>query len=199
MTKKPIQKQRIILNDSHLDLYRNVLDTSAAQTLFERLENTLNWKQETIRIFGRDVLSPRLQSFYGDNGIGYHYSGRTFTAEYWTSELLMLKNFLSNLLQQDFNAVLCNLYRTGEDSMGWHSDNEPELGEAPIIASVSLGGTRSFNLRAAQQTRQCLSLPLEHNSVVVMPRGFQDRFQHSISKTKKKVAPRINLTFRHFI
>jgi len=199
MSKTVIQKQRIFLNDSHLDLYRHFLDSVTADALFKQLETSLNWKQETLRIFGKDVLSPRLQSFYGDKGIGYHYSGRTFSAEYWTPELLKLKNQLSECLQHDFNAVLCNLYRTGEDSMGWHSDNEPELGEAPIIASVSFGETRNFNLRAIRQTRQCLSLPLEHNSVIVMPGGFQDRFQHSISKTKKKVAPRINLTFRQFI
>lgn len=193
-----VSKHIIQLDDSYLEYYRNLLSNTQAQALYRTLNETLNWQQEHIQIFGKTIASPRLQCFYGDPDVKYRYSGRTFIATPWTDTLAKLKHLISGLAGYPFNGVLCNLYRDGQDAMGWHSDNEPELGQNPVIASVSLGEARNFSLRKTRHTKQYLSLPLEHNSLLLMPEGFQSLYQHAVPRSKKNNDARINLTFRMF-
>jgi alkylated DNA repair dioxygenase AlkB len=182
-----------------LDYYRHVLSDHEAATFLQHLMNELQWQQESILIFGKEVLSPRLQCFYGDHAVSYRYSGKTFHAQQWPELLLVLKRKIESITHKRFNGVLCNLYRTGQDSMGWHSDDEKELGETPVIASFSLGETRTFAIRRKKATKQLFRLPLEHNSLLVMSEHCQKLYQHSVSKTKSSINPRINLTFRYFL
>lgn len=189
----------IILKSCNIEYARNLLPPHKASALFDSLKDTLEWKQESIKIYGKDILSPRLQCFYGDPDAHYRYSGKTFEPLNWIPELERLKNQLSQYCKESFNAVLCNFYRDGSDSMGWHSDNEPEMGRDPIIASVSLGAPRKFALRKKKETKQLLSLPLEHNSLLIMKSGCQSNYQHALPKTKAIHEARINLTFRRIM
>jgi alkylated DNA repair dioxygenase AlkB len=128
--------------------------------LWEALSERVAWKQQSIRIFGRFVVQPRLTCWMGDDGVRYTYSGLTHDPEPWMPEVLQLKCALERTLAVSFNGVLLNLYRNGLDSMGWHRDNEMELGKEPVIASVSLGATRRFLLRrykSRDRARRCLS------------------------------------------
>ncbi|GAA3912177.1 alpha-ketoglutarate-dependent dioxygenase AlkB family protein [Litoribacillus peritrichatus] len=190
--------QRIQLEHCNLDYYRHFLEDSLADDLFEIFLETLDWQQENIMIFGKQIPSPRLQCFYGEPNVSYRYSGRTFHAKKWGKELSWLNAKVSQFCNIPFNGVLCNLYRDGCDAMGWHSDNEKELGENPIITSVSFGQPRMFAVRKNTETKQMFSLPLAHNSALVMNEGCQSHLQHSIPKSKKPLKARINLTFRHF-
>lgn len=171
-----------------------------ATDLFERLEKEIAWKQEDIVMFGKRIPQPRLVAWYGDEGISYTYSGLQLTANTWSPTLLEIKGSIETASNAVYNSVLLNLYRDGKDSMSWHSDDEPELGTNPVIASVSLGGKRRFHLRhKSKQDQARIRLDLAHGSLLVMGGSLQHHWQHQISKTKKPVAPRINLTFRSIL
>ena len=158
----------------------------------------LNWKNEKIKLFGKLHNVPRLIAWYGDSNSHYKYSGVVHYPTPWTTLLLEIKNKIELNVDHKFNAVLANLYRNGHDSMGWHSDNEKELGEKPVIASLSLGQVRRM-LFKDRNTKKTYKLDLESGSLLLMRGDTQQRFLHSITKTKKKCNPRINLTFRKII
>lgn len=160
------------------------------------LQNLPFWKQETIRIFGKVVLTPRLTAFIGDEGCNYIYSGLVNKPHEWTEELLNIKKEVEELTASTYNVVLANYYRTGQDSMNWHSDDEPELGINPVIASVNLGGTRLMQFRSVKDKKKVAQIALKHGDVLLMYDDHQHRFQHQIPKTTKSCLPRINLTFR---
>ena len=168
-----------------------------ADDLFSKLLNTLSWRHDSITLFGKSVMQPRLVAFVADSEVSYAYSGHSLVRCDWTPELLQLKKRLEACCCTAFNSVLCNLYRTGNDSMGWHSDDEKSLGRNPTIASVSLGGRRVFKLRKKNEKGSSVGLPLGHGSLLVMQADCQHTWQHSLPKTKKLVQPRINLTFRN--
>ncbi|WP_299014210.1 alpha-ketoglutarate-dependent dioxygenase AlkB [uncultured Photobacterium sp.] len=167
---------------------------SQAELYFQQLLSELNWRQETIRMFGRDVLQPRLQTWCGE--AVYTYSGLTMTPAPWTPALLAIKAACEDISSTRFNSVLVNLYRDGQDYMGWHRDNEPELGEQPVIASVSLGEARRFVLKHIK-SKQKLEFNLSSGSLLVMAGVTQQYWLHSVPKTRCPKAARINLTFRH--
>jgi alkylated DNA repair dioxygenase AlkB len=175
---------------------RNFLQSDQAFLLLEKFYAELKWQQQEIRIFGRNVRQPRLSCWYGDKGARYTYSGLHLEPLPWHSDLLDLRHRLQETLHHPFNSVLANAYRDGRDSMGWHADDEKELGDDPVIASLSLGACRRFRWRAlhGNETRV---LPLEHGSLLLMRGNFQTKYQHSLPKTTKSVGLRINLTFRH--
>lgn len=198
LTNDPSSMHSIALDEFELLHHTNFLHPMEASNLFDAFIQQLDWKQETIKIFGRDILSPRLQCFYGDQNVSYRYSGREFKAKPWPHALKLLRDEICALTKEPFNGVLCNLYRGGSDSMGWHSDNEPELGSNPVIASYSLGDRREMSFRRTKESKQRLKISLSHNDLLIMPAGFQHHFQHAVPKTLKKKAPRINLTFRTF-
>jgi len=174
------------------------LDANEASSLFHKLNAAIPWHQPRIFIYGRWVDSPRLAAWYGDAGKTYRYSGLENQPLPWIEELLSLRAKLESFCGVSFNSVLANLYRNGQDSMGWHSDDEPELGEKPVIASLSLGGTRRFLLKHRRhKSARAQEFSLEHGSLLLMHGGVQNEWRHSVPKTRRSVPPRINLTFRY--
>lgn len=159
------------------------------------LLDQVNWRQDRIRLFGKEHRIPRLQAFLSDPGIHYTYSRLRLAGAPWLPALQPLKQRLEALCEQPFNALLLNLYRDGQDCMGWHADDEPELGQNPVIASVSLGAPRRFRLRH-NRSRDTHALTLEHGSLLLMAGPTQHHWQHCLPRTRVCRSPRINLTFR---
>ncbi|MEH6651758.1 MAG: alpha-ketoglutarate-dependent dioxygenase AlkB [Motiliproteus sp.] len=184
------------LADASLSYQPDFLSDEQADQYLRTLRQTLAWQQDQIKLFGRAVAIPRLQCWYGDSGLTYRYSGLSMSARPWTSELQQLRRQIEQHSGYRFNAVLANLYRDGQDSMGWHADNEPELGTNPVIASLSLGQQRSFKLRRRDNPRQQVELELQHGSLLVMAGTTQQYWQHALPKRKRLNQPRVNLTFR---
>ncbi len=162
---------------------------------FKNLEVAIDWQHESLMLYGRQVRVPRLVAFYGDAGVHYRYSGLDHLALPWLHDLREIRDTLQSEFSQVFNSVLANFYRDGSDHMGWHQDNEPALGSNPVIASVSLGQTRRFKLRH-KQTREVMAIDLTHGDVLLMQGACQHEYEHTLTKTAKPVAGRINLTFR---
>ena len=172
------------------------LPMAEADVLFEKLRQSLPWSVHRIRIFGRHVDSPRLSAWIGDADAVYRYSGSDFSPHPWTGALSALRQRLQEELDTPFNSVLANLYRDGRDAMGWHSDDEPELGPRPMIASVSLGGVRRFLLKHRHDPTLRSAFELPHGSLLVMAGDTQQRYRHALPRTARQVEARINLTFR---
>ncbi|RFS23304.1 alpha-ketoglutarate-dependent dioxygenase AlkB [Chitinophaga silvatica] len=187
----------IPLLNGEMDYYPKFFSEQESNALMQALRASLDWKQESMKLYGKDILFPRLMAWYGDAGSNYSFSGRNYTPVPWTTELLEIRNRLTPLCGKTFNSVLANLYRNGNDAMGWHADDEPELGPHPIIASVNFGATRKFRLRYKNNHQLTYELPLSHGSLLVMKGTLQEFWEHQIPKTKKVLSERINLTFRH--
>ncbi len=186
----------ILSQDGTVLFYPDFFSAIESQALFKILETTIYWQQEQIKYFGKLVDCPRLSAWYADAGKYYVYSGILNKPLAWTKELLIIKSRVEDLVQTNFNSVLLNLYRNGKDSMGFHQDDEKELGQNPTIASVSFGGTRNFRLKHLNKLDLSYTIPLTNGSVLIMKDETQHFWSHGISKTSKDVAPRINLTFR---
>jgi alkylated DNA repair dioxygenase AlkB len=169
---------------------------SLADTILDQLWRDLRWAQRPIRLFGRMVQQPRLTAWYGDADAVYRYSGITLHPEPWHDTLRGLRYRLEKHLSSPFNSVLANAYRNGNDSMGWHADDEPELGSSPTIASLSLGAERRFLMRHRHSGR-ISELKPGHGSLLVMKGECQKKYVHSLPKTRKVEELRINLTFRY--
>lgn len=165
---------------------------------FDRLWDALDWRAQEIVLFGRPVMQPRLVAWYADEGVRYRYSGITLEPSPWPPALDALRRRLDEAFGTRFNSVLCNAYRDGRDSMGWHADDERELGPRPVIASVNLGATRRFRIRP-RGGGDSLGLDLEAGSVLMMTGSSQRDYQHAVPKTRRPVGPRINLTFREVL
>ena len=172
------------------------LPASRADALLAELREGLDWEVHRIRMFGRLVDSPRLSSWIGDPEASYVYSGIRFEPRPWHPSLLQLRRELQALLGVDFNSVLANRYRDGRDAMGWHSDDERELGVCPVIASISLGATRRFAFKHRREPARKLRLDLAHGSLLVMRGDTQSNYRHALPRTARAVSDRINLTFR---
>ncbi|WP_313920602.1 alpha-ketoglutarate-dependent dioxygenase AlkB [Tahibacter sp.] len=164
--------------------------------LFAQLRAEIAWEQHHLKIFGRTLASPRLSCWIGDADAVYTYSRTRFEPRPWTPRLAALRAALRDCCAQDFNSVLCNLYRDGRDSMGWHSDDEPELGAEPTIASLSLGATRRFRLRHKRDPALRLELDLPAGSLLVMSGATQRHYRHDLPRALRVSEPRLNLTFR---
>ncbi|MGI8456914.1 MAG: alpha-ketoglutarate-dependent dioxygenase AlkB family protein [Propionibacteriaceae bacterium] len=166
-----------------------------ATALLDRLVPILPWERHDITIFGRTVPTPRLTCWLGD--APYTYSGVVNHPHPLPPELARLGDRLSVLTGVGLNSCLANLYRDGNDSMGYHSDDEPELGDRPTIASISLGSRRTFHLRH-QVSRERWSWPLGEGDLLVMRDESQADYRHAVPKTTRALGPRLNLTFRRF-
>lgn len=171
---------------------------SKADSLLHDLWDDLDWKQEPIQLFGREVTQPRLTAWYGDPDAVYEYSGLKLTPMTWTAELLWVKDHLQETLGLAFNSVLANAYRNGQDSMGWHADNEPELGVNPVVASISLGAQRRFRIKK-RDGNESHGIDLQSGSLLLMSGDSQRNWLHAVPKTKAVNGLRINLTFRQVI
>jgi len=172
------------------------LAPAAADALFAELRDAVAWENHRIRLFGREHASPRLSCWIGDPDASYRYSGTRFEPRPWPMALGPIRSRLREELGVDFNSVLANLYRDGHDAMGWHSDSEPELGPAPVIASLSLGAVRRFVLKHREDPARKLALELPHGSLLVMRGDTQRNYRHALPRTAKPIGQRINLTFR---
>jgi alkylated DNA repair dioxygenase AlkB len=186
----------IPLPDATIAFYPDFLKKNQANEMFETLYKETPWQQDPITVFGKTYPQPRLTALYGNKGLPYSYSNITMHPHPLTQEMNLLLNNIKAVCSTEFTSVLMNLYRNGSDSNGWHSDDEKELGTDPVIASLSLGATRMFHLRHKFDKSQRHKMELTHGSLLLMSGKTQHFWQHQIPKTKKEVAPRINLTFR---
>mgnify|MGYP002684669528 CR=1 FL=1 len=181
--------------DGEVFFFPAFFNESESDHYYKALLQQIAWKQEPIIIFGKEVMQPRLTAWYGDEGKSYRYSGITMQPEHWTEALLEIKQRIEIIAGVSFNSALLNRYRDGHDSMGWHADDERELGTNPVIASVSLGATRRFRMKHLA-SKETLAIDLTDGSLLVMAGTTQHHWQHAIPKTKLEVGERINLTFR---
>ena len=187
------------LDDAEVAFDARWLPEADADRLLRGLREEVPWEIHRIRLFGREHASPRLSCWIGDSGTGYRYSGSYFEPRPWPPELTGLRERLCAELGTGFNSVLANLYRDGSDCMGWHSDDETELGPAPVIASLSLGATRRFVLKHRKEPQRKLEIALPHGSLLVMSGATQRNYRHALPRTAKPVGERINLTFRRIV
>lgn len=184
------------LPNAELIYIPNFYSNSIADHYFQHLLNTIPWQQDDITIFAKTHPQPRLTSLFGNNELPYRYSNITMKPHKFTKELLAIKSDVEQFSNHNFTTVLLNLYRQGNDSNGWHADNEKELGNNPVIASVSLGETRTFHFKHRTLKNEKHKLPLKHGSLLLMKGEMQHYWLHQISKTKHDIGQRINLTFR---
>tara|TARA_B100000446_G_scaffold181769_1_gene199505 strand:- start:424 stop:1017 length:594 start_codon:yes stop_codon:yes gene_type:complete len=184
------------LPDSDIKYYPNFFNKEKADAYFNSLLKDTNWQQDDITVFGKTYKQPRLTALFGNNGKPYSYSNITMYPEDFSEELQQIKNKVETKVNAKFTTCLANLYRNGNDSNGWHSDNEKELGQNPIIASVSFGAERNFHLKHKHDKSLKQKLLLQHGSLLLMQGKTQHYWLHQIAKTKKEIGQRINLTFR---
>ncbi len=190
-------------NKIHLDLpdcdityYSSFLDSKESDSYFKVFKKTIAWRQDDIKVFGKVYAQPRLTALYGNNQKPYSYSNITMQPHEFTTELLEVKEKVENETDLNFTSCLLNLYRNGKDSNGWHADNEKELGENPVIASITLGQERYFHLKHRTKKRLKHKISLAHGSLLLMRGKTQHHWLHQIAKTTRPIKERINLTFR---
>lgn len=187
------------LGNAKIDEYPAAFDSKLALELVNTLINETPWHQDSIVIAGAPRLVPRLQCWMGDAESHYGYSGIRLRPEPWADAVTSIKRRLFDLTSLSFNSVLLNYYRDGNDSVAWHADDERELGIDPIIASVSLGAERDFQLCPKNSSSRAVKvrLKLRNGSLLVMGKGLQNNWLHQVPKAKSITEPRINLTFRN--
>jgi len=195
----PLETTNLLPFQGEVYFYPDFFSLEEADLYFKLLQEELVWQQEPIWMFGKQVLQPRLTALYGDPKVSYGYSGISMQSLPFTKELEKIKQRLQDYTQHEFTHVLCNYYRDGQDSMGWHRDNEPVLGQNPKIASLTFGASRSFQMRPYTEKEPKLNIELSHGSLLLMQGESQHHWEHQLPKTKKIIQPRINLTFRRLL
>jgi len=195
-------QDRIISNilpkDGTVNYYGTILTLKEANQYLDLLLQNILWQNDEAVIFGKHIITKRKAAWYGDSDYLYTYSNTTKQALAWTRELSDLKQIVEKKVETKFNSCLLNLYPDGNEGVGWHSDDEKSLGKNAIIASLSFGAERKFSFRH-KQTKQTVSLVLEHGSLLVMKDATQANWMHSLPKSKKITRTRINLTFRTIV
>lgn len=188
---------RLPVPDADVSILHDIEMPLSYGQMLDRLKGEIKWRQESVRIYGKVYQQPRLIAWYGDPGRHYDYSGISLTPLPWSDLLREIKRRIEDCTDSTFNSVFLNLYRDENDSMGFHSDDERELGPEPTIASLTFGATRTFILKHKINSEiPLVKIPLEAGSVLLM-RGVTQRFwKHGILKQKERCGPRINLTFR---
>ncbi len=184
------------LPDSDITYYPNFFSKDDADTYLEHFKKEVPWQQDDIKVFGKIYPQPRLTALYSNNGKPYSYSNITMQPHNFTEVLMEIKKKIETKTDVAFTTCLLNRYRHGKDSNGWHADNEKELGENPVIASVTLGQERYFHLKHRTDKDLRQKLLLQHGSLLVMQGATQNHWLHQIPKTTKPIGERINLTFR---
>ena len=188
----------LLPEDGTVNYFGRVLKPDEANSYYNSLLQTIEWKNDEAVIFGKHIITKRKAAWYGDDNYSYTYSNTTKQALQWTKELLELKEIVQEKSGSKFNSCLLNLYHSGNEGMAWHSDDEKSLGKDTTIVSLSLGAERKFAFKH-KQTKQVISLLLEHGSLLIMKDGTQSNWFHSLPKSKKITSPRINLTFRTIV
>jgi alkylated DNA repair dioxygenase AlkB len=190
------EKRHFKLPNAELIYIDNFYDTAVADHYFDVLKKNVNWQQDDIKIFGKTYKQPRLTALYANNSKPYSYSNITMQPTLFTTELQQIKLDIEQEVAHKFTSVLLNRYRDGNDSNGWHADNEKELGMNPVIASLSLGESRPFHFKHRNIKEERHKINLNHGSLLIMKGDMQHHWLHQIAKTKKLIGERINLTFR---
>lgn len=191
--------KKISIIDGQVYLYPLFVETVQADAYLQKLLSNIQWQSETINMYGKQIQVPRLVAWYGDSGMNYRYSNIDHEALPWTDELSELKALVESALRHDFNSVLLNLYRNGADSVAWHADDEDELGNEPVIASLTFGAEREFQFKNKSQPGDKIKLRLPHGSLLLMSGKSQTDWLHQLPKMRGMTEPRINLTFRKLI
>lgn len=184
------------LKDATVIYYPAFFNAELAQIYFDSILLETDWQEDDITLFGKTYKQPRLTALFANNGLPYSYSNIVMHPEPFTESLLKIKQDIEKICDHEFTTCLANLYRDGSDSNGWHSDDEKELGKQPVIASVSLGATRKFQLKHKTNKELKHQLQLSPGSLLVMKGNTQEFWKHQIPKTKVEVGQRISLTFR---
>ncbi len=184
-----------ILDGGILLFHPNLYQVDEANTILVKLQNEVEWSQE--RAMGHPV--PRLNAWYGAPGLTYHYSGITHQGKGWLDWLLPIKEKVELASEAEFNSILLNRYRDGNDGIGFHPDNEPELGRNPVVATLSFGDERNFVMKHQKKKKERLNYALTNGSLLVMAGTTQEHWVHGIPKTEKTVGERISLTFRNIL
>ncbi|GFE72289.1 alpha-ketoglutarate-dependent dioxygenase AlkB [Chroococcus sp. FPU101] len=189
--------EQLLIEQGEIIYYSNFFDQPTSDFLYQELEKKIKWSQEYFKIYGKSIALPRLTAWYGEPEKRYTYSNIEMNPHPWIEPLLFMKKEIELVAKVKFNSVLLNFYRDGNDGVAWHSDDEKELGESPVIGSVSLGGIRRFMLKPKnKESNQKYEIELADGSFLLMSGETQKYWLHQIPKTKKQVKPRINLTFR---
>lgn len=192
--------KKIILKDGEVWYMENFMPIEKANDYFKNFIENIKWRQEEIKMYGKTYPVPRKTAWYGYEGFNYKYSGILCNPEPWNKELLGIKRVIESFIKDvDFNSVLLNLYRNGSDKVSWHADDEKGLGINPLIASVSLGAKRRFDLKHKTDPNEKLQLELKPGSLVIMKGALQHNWLHQIPIQKRILDPRINLTFRTIV
>lgn len=182
--------------DADICLYPNFIASDKAQEYYDVLLSQTPWRNDPITVYGKTYPQPRLTALFGHEGKPYAYANVVMQPHPWTPLLTFLKEEVEHIAHTHFTTVLLNLYRHGQDSNGWHADNEKELGRNPVIASLSFGAERAFHLQHNTLREEKLKIPLTSGSLLLMQGTTQHYWKHQIPKTARPVGPRINLTFR---
>ncbi|GAA4230617.1 alpha-ketoglutarate-dependent dioxygenase AlkB [Postechiella marina] len=191
----PDYNQPVKINNGEYLYIPDFYDKIEADSYLNTFIENIKWKQESMNMYGKQIPFPRLTSWYGDSDKPYSFSGITLQPHPWSKELLEIKKDIEPKSGVQFNSVLLNRYRNGNDSISWHTDAEKELGENPIIASVNFGAERKFQLKHIE-TNEKVEIVLKHGSLLIMMGELQHYWKHQVPKTKKVQAERVNLTFR---
>lgn len=194
-----VEFEKLEMENAEVLLYSHFFSEEESEALYKRLVNEIVWQQDTITLYGKSLNLPRLTAWYGEEGKIYSYSGISMKIHTWNGLLLGIKDSIEKESGAKFNGVLLNYYRSGNDSMGWHSDNEKELGTNPVIGSVSLGEKRRFRFRNKENKERKIEVLLTNGSFLLMKGETQHFWQHEVPKTKQAIGGRINLTFRYII
>ncbi len=192
----PQEKVVFDLQDANIIYYPTFFSAQKSNELFAKLLTEVPWQHDNITVFGKTHPQPRLTALYGNEGKPYGYSNIIMQPYAWNPLLTYIKSEIETICNENFTTVLLNQYRDGKDSNGWHADNEKELGRNPIIASVSFGAERIFQLKHNTILDLKQSITLQHGSLLIMKDETQHFWKHQIPKTAKKIDKRINLTFR---
>ncbi|CAN5497487.1 alpha-ketoglutarate-dependent dioxygenase AlkB [soil metagenome] len=188
----------LLPKDGTVYYYGKVVASKETNQYFDLLMQNILWENDEVIIFGKHIVTKRKAAWYGDSDYSYTYSNTTKQALAWTKELSQLKQIVEELAETKFNSCLLNLYHNGNEGMGWHSDDEESLGKNNTIASLSFGAERKFSFKH-KQTKQIISLVLEHGGLLLMKDATQMNWLHSLPKSKSVTQPRINLTFRTIV
>jgi len=190
-----INNPNILPQDGIAIYFEKVVADEQLEEFYEALLNNIHWENEKVIMFGKEIITKRKVAFYSDPSISYRYASKTKIGLPWTSTLIIIKNIVESITKESYNACLLNLYHNGEESMGWHSDNEKEIIANSSIASLSLGANRKFSFKH-KISKETVSIELENGSLLEMKGSVQTHWWHALIKSKKVTDPRINLTFR---
>ena len=193
-----INRPNILPQDGIALYYDKIVNDDEVKQLYDALLNNIHWENERVVMFGKEIITKRKVAFFSDPSITYRYASKTKIGLPWTDSLLTIKNRVESITKESYNACLLNLYHNGEESMGWHSDNEKEIITNSSIASLSLGASRKFSFKH-KETKETASIVLASGSLLLMKGECQTHWLHRLPPTKKTSEPRINLTFRTIV